>query len=251
MTRKAHANIQELQFLPFNSTSKWHDINVFRQSMHRVNSTKILNLAHTKSDIEHRVHAAINKFADLGLRLLAVAHQLPWNRGSTANPERSQKMSWNGTNMYPSSALLGQDKDESIVALLVDEVIENAYDFAVVFPGLQRKCFSREMGVQEEVGDGCKTNCFRGWNKWWLKKVILMESDDSMCPSKSRAMCGGPPRTPLSPPLFTLSEQVSRSCSKAKAEARAIVEVEAEAEAEATNTAEALVGVIGAFLPHD
>jgi len=41
-----------------------------------------------------------------------------------------------GTNMYPSSALLGQDKDESIVALPVDELIEKADGFAGVFPGI-------------------------------------------------------------------------------------------------------------------
>lgn len=40
-----------------------------------------------------------------------------------------------GTNMYPSSALLGQDKDASIAALPVDELIEKADGFAGVFPG--------------------------------------------------------------------------------------------------------------------
>lgn len=40
-----------------------------------------------------------------------------------------------GTNMYPSSALLGQNKDESIAALPVDELIEKADGFAGVFPG--------------------------------------------------------------------------------------------------------------------
>lgn len=40
-----------------------------------------------------------------------------------------------GTNMYPSSALLGQDKDASISALPVDELIEKADGFAGVFPG--------------------------------------------------------------------------------------------------------------------
>lgn len=40
-----------------------------------------------------------------------------------------------GTNMYPSSALLGQHKDESIVTLPVDELIEKADGFAGVFPG--------------------------------------------------------------------------------------------------------------------
>ncbi|BAT18279.1 Os12g0638700, partial [Oryza sativa Japonica Group] len=39
-----------------------------------------------------------------------------------------------GTNMYPSSALLGQNKDESIAALPVDDLIEKADGFAGVFP---------------------------------------------------------------------------------------------------------------------
>ncbi|XP_038884616.1 plasma membrane ATPase 4-like [Benincasa hispida] len=39
-----------------------------------------------------------------------------------------------GTNMYPSSSLLGQDKDESIASLPVDELIEKADGFAGVFP---------------------------------------------------------------------------------------------------------------------
>lgn len=48
-----------------------------------------------------------------------------------------------GTNMYPSSALLGQHKDESIVSLPVDELIEQADGFAGVFPGtiLEIICF--------------------------------------------------------------------------------------------------------------
>ena len=39
-----------------------------------------------------------------------------------------------GTNMYPSSSLLGRDKDEN-EALPVDELIEKADGFAGVFPG--------------------------------------------------------------------------------------------------------------------
>ncbi|CAK9197440.1 unnamed protein product [Sphagnum troendelagicum] len=39
-----------------------------------------------------------------------------------------------GTNMYPSSSLLGQHKDESLAALPVDELIEKADGFAGVFP---------------------------------------------------------------------------------------------------------------------
>lgn len=40
-----------------------------------------------------------------------------------------------GTNMYPSSSLLGRDKDEN-EALPVDELIEKADGFAGVFPGI-------------------------------------------------------------------------------------------------------------------
>ncbi|KAL0282510.1 UNVERIFIED_CONTAM: ATPase 8, plasma membrane-type [Sesamum radiatum] len=39
-----------------------------------------------------------------------------------------------GTNMYPSSALLGQNKDESIASMPVEELIEKADGFAGVFP---------------------------------------------------------------------------------------------------------------------
>ena len=46
-----------------------------------------------------------------------------------------------GTNMYPSSALLGQDKDESIASLPVDELIEKADGFAGVFPGKNNQIF--------------------------------------------------------------------------------------------------------------
>ncbi|KDP38637.1 hypothetical protein JCGZ_03990 [Jatropha curcas] len=39
-----------------------------------------------------------------------------------------------GTNMYPSSSLLGDSKDESIAAIPIDELIERADGFAGVFP---------------------------------------------------------------------------------------------------------------------
>jgi hypothetical protein len=38
--------------------------------------------------------------------------------------------------MYPSYALLGQNKDKSIAALPVDDLIEKADGFAGVFPGM-------------------------------------------------------------------------------------------------------------------
>ena len=40
-----------------------------------------------------------------------------------------------GTNMYPSSSLLGQSKDAAVSAVPVDELIEKADGFAGVFPG--------------------------------------------------------------------------------------------------------------------
>lgn len=40
-----------------------------------------------------------------------------------------------GNNMYPAASLLGQDKDESIATLPVDELIEKADGFAGVFHG--------------------------------------------------------------------------------------------------------------------
>lgn len=40
-----------------------------------------------------------------------------------------------GTNMYPSSVLLGHSKDESIASIPVEELIETADGFAGVFPG--------------------------------------------------------------------------------------------------------------------
>ncbi|KHG12451.1 ATPase 4, plasma membrane-type -like protein [Gossypium arboreum] len=138
----------------------------------------ILHLAHNKTDIERRVHAVIDKFAERGLRSLAVAYQEvpdgrkespggPWQfiglmplfdpprHDSAETIRRALNLGVNvkmitgdqlaigketgrrlgmGTNMYPSSALLGQDKDESIAALPVDELIEKADGFAGVFP---------------------------------------------------------------------------------------------------------------------
>lgn len=40
-----------------------------------------------------------------------------------------------GTNMYPSSSLLGDNRDASLATLSVEELIEKADGFAGVFPG--------------------------------------------------------------------------------------------------------------------
>ncbi|ONK73511.1 uncharacterized protein A4U43_C04F32390 [Asparagus officinalis] len=158
-------------------------IEVFSHSLacHRVSKgapEQILNLAWNKSDIERRVHAVIDKFAERGLRSLAVSYQEvpdntkesaggPWEfigllplfdppRHDSAETIRralelgvSVKMITGdqlaiaketgrrlgmGTNMYPSSSLLGETKDGEFAALPVDDLIEQADGFAGVFP---------------------------------------------------------------------------------------------------------------------
>ncbi|KAJ8432701.1 hypothetical protein Cgig2_014436 [Carnegiea gigantea] len=157
----------------------------FGKAAHLVETTnqvghfqKILSLAHNKSEIERRVHTVIDKYAERGLRSLAVAYQEvpdgnkdspggPWQfigllplfdppRHDSADTIRraldlgvSVKMITGdqlaiaketgrrlgmGTNMYPAAALLGQNKDESLAALPIDELIEKADGFAGVFP---------------------------------------------------------------------------------------------------------------------
>ncbi|KAG8645750.1 plasma membrane ATPase 2-like [Manihot esculenta] len=72
--KEARAGIQEVHFLPFNPTDK-RTASTYIDSegkMHRVSKgapEQILNLARNKSDIERRVHAVIDKFADDALRL--------------------------------------------------------------------------------------------------------------------------------------------------------------------------------------
>ncbi|CAE6075424.1 unnamed protein product [Arabidopsis arenosa] len=171
--KEARAGIQEVHFLPFNPTDKRTALTYIDNegNTHRVSKG-------APEQIERRVHAVIDKFAERGLRSLAVAYQdVPEGRKDSAggpwqfvglmplfDPPRhdsaetirralnlgvSVKMITGdqlaigketgrrlgmGTNMYPSSALLGQNKDESIVALPVDELIEKADGFAGVFP---------------------------------------------------------------------------------------------------------------------
>ncbi|KAB2064473.1 hypothetical protein ES319_A09G021800v1 [Gossypium barbadense] len=181
--KEARAGIQEVHFLPFNPTDKRTALTYIDNQgrMHRVSKgapEQILNLAHNKSELERRVHAVIDKFAERGLRSLAVAYQEvpdgrkessggPWQfiglmplfdpprHDSADTIRRALNLGVNvkmitgdqlaiaketgrrlgmGTNMYPSSSLLGQNKEESIAALPVDELIEKADGFAGVFP---------------------------------------------------------------------------------------------------------------------
>ncbi|KAM0952121.1 putative P-type H(+)-exporting transporter [Dioscorea sansibarensis] len=181
--KEARDGIQEVHFLPFNPTDKRTALTYIdnESKMHRVSKgapEQILNLAHNKSEIEHRVHTMIDKFAERGLRSLAVAHQEvpegrkessggPWQfvgllplfdpprHDSAETIQRALNLGVSvkmitgdqlaigketgrrlgmGSNMYPSSALLGKNKDDSVAALPADELIEKADGFAGVFP---------------------------------------------------------------------------------------------------------------------
>ncbi|CAL9045735.1 unnamed protein product [Musa banksii] len=181
--KEARAGIQEVHFLPFNPVDKrtaltYVDAN---GNWHRASKgapEQIMSLCNCKEDVRKRVHAVIDKFAERGLRSLAVGRQevpertkesagTPWQfvgllplfdpprHDSAETIRKALNLGVNvkmitgdqlaiaketgrrlgmGTNMYPSSSLLGQHKDETLATLPVDELIEKADGFAGVFP---------------------------------------------------------------------------------------------------------------------
>lgn len=78
---QARAGIQEIHFLPFNPVDKRTAITYIDNSDGKwYRSSKgapeqILELAYNKAEIGARVHSVIDKFAERGLRSLAVARQ--------------------------------------------------------------------------------------------------------------------------------------------------------------------------------
>ncbi|GLT49134.1 hypothetical protein SLA2020_227120 [Shorea laevis] len=181
--KEARAGITEIHFLRFNPTDKrtaltYTDKGGKMYSVSKGAPEQILNLAWNKSYIARKVHAVIDKFAERGLRFLAVARLEvpadtkdspggPWEfvsllplfdpprHDSAETIKRALDIDVNvmmitgdqlaigketgrrlgmGTNMYPSSSLLGDKKNEAIAALPVDELIEQADGFAGVFP---------------------------------------------------------------------------------------------------------------------
>ncbi|VFQ67128.1 unnamed protein product [Cuscuta campestris] len=181
--KEARAGIQEVHFLPFNPVEKRTAITYIDSNgnWHRVSKgapEQIVELCELKGDEKNKAHSIIDKFADRGLRSLAVSQQTvpektkdgkggPWifvgllplfdppRHDSGETIKRALDLGVNvkmitgdqlaiaketgrrlgmGTNMYPSSSLLGQHKDESIATLPVEELIEKADGFAGVFP---------------------------------------------------------------------------------------------------------------------
>ncbi|GER52027.1 plasma membrane ATPase [Striga asiatica] len=180
---KARAGIREVHFFPFNPVDKRTALTYIDSNgnWHRASKgapEQILTLCNCKDDLKKKVHSVIDKFAERGLRSLAVAYQevpekskdspgAPWKfvgllslfdpprHDSAETIRRALNLGVNvkmitgdqlaigketgrrlgmGVNMYPSSSLLGQHKDESIASLPVEELIEKADGFAGVFP---------------------------------------------------------------------------------------------------------------------
>ncbi|PRQ51277.1 putative proton-exporting ATPase [Rosa chinensis] len=148
-SKEARAGITEVHFLPFNPTDKGTALTYLDKAgkMHRVSKgapEQILNLAWNKSDIEKRAHTVIEKFAERGLRSLAVARQyfflttlfaLLSQGDQLAIAKETGRRLGMGSNMYPSSSLLGENKNGLDASLQIDELIENADGFAGIFPG--------------------------------------------------------------------------------------------------------------------
>ncbi|XP_044479584.1 ATPase 9, plasma membrane-type [Mangifera indica] len=181
--KEARAGITEVHFLPFNPVEKRTAITYIDSdgNWHRISKgapEQIIELCNLREDVSKKAHAIIGKFADRGLRSLAVARQTvpektkestgtPWQflgllplfdpprHDSAETIRRALDLGVNvkmitgdqlaiaketgrrlgmGTNMYPSSALLGDNKDDSMAGLPVEELIEKADGFAGVFP---------------------------------------------------------------------------------------------------------------------
>ncbi|CAA7408203.1 unnamed protein product [Spirodela intermedia] len=170
--KEARAGIREVHFFPFNPVDKRTALTYVDYDGHWHRASKgapeqILSLCNCKEDVRRKVHSVIEKYAERGLRSLAESLGGPWQfvgllplfdpprHDSAETIRRALNLGVNvkmitgdqlaiaketgrrlgmGTNMYPSSSLLGQDKDSSIASLPVDELIEKADGFAGVFP---------------------------------------------------------------------------------------------------------------------
>ncbi|XP_039053645.1 ATPase 9, plasma membrane-type-like [Hibiscus syriacus] len=181
--KEARAGITEVHFFPFNPVDKRTAMTYITPdgSWHRVSKgapEQVIELCNLRDDAKKKAHDVIAKYADRGLRSLAVAKQNvpektkdgkgdPWQfvgllplfdpprHDSAETIRRALSLGVNvkmitgdqlaigketgrrlgmGTNMYPSSALLGENKGDALDTIGVDELIEKADGFAGVFP---------------------------------------------------------------------------------------------------------------------
>ncbi|WVZ55310.1 LOW QUALITY PROTEIN: hypothetical protein U9M48_005984 [Paspalum notatum var. saurae] len=141
---------------------------------------QILALCNCGDNIKNTVHIVIDKYAERGLRSLAKVPEKnkespgdPWQfigllplldpprKDSSDTIKQALNLGVNmkmitgdqlaiakdtgrrlgmGTNMYPSSSLLGKNKDEATASIPLDLLIEKADGFAGVFPGKHAAC---------------------------------------------------------------------------------------------------------------
>ncbi|KAG2319422.1 hypothetical protein Bca52824_012635 [Brassica carinata] len=199
--KEARAGIREVHFLPFNPVDKRTALTYIDSSgnWHRVSKgapEQILELAKANNDLSKKVLSIIDKYAERGLRSLAVARQVvpektkespggPWEfvgllplfdpprHDSAETIRRALNLGVNvkmitgdqlaigketgrrlgmGTNMYPSSALLGTHKDANLASIPVEELIEKADGFAGVFPEHKYEIVKKLQELKHIVG---------------------------------------------------------------------------------------------------
>ncbi|GJN09410.1 hypothetical protein PR202_ga27413 [Eleusine coracana subsp. coracana] len=146
--KEARAGIQEVHFLPFNPTDKRTALTYLDAGgkMHRVSKgapeqevpegTKespggpwqFIGLLPLFDPPRHDSAETIRRALDLGVSVKMITGD------QLAIAKETGRRLGMGTNMYPSSSLLGNKKEGDIAVLPVDELIEQADGFAGVFP---------------------------------------------------------------------------------------------------------------------
>ncbi|RWR86104.1 Plasma membrane ATPase [Cinnamomum micranthum f. kanehirae] len=171
---KARAGISEVHFLPFNHLDKRTALTYIDSNgnWHRASKgapVQILNLCNCKEDVRKKVRTVVDKFAERGLRSLAVAMQAkestgtPWQfvgllplfdpprHDSAETIRRALNLGVNvkmitgdsliiaketgrrlgmGTNMYPTCASLNRDVDVPVVYIPFINLVEKADGFS-------------------------------------------------------------------------------------------------------------------------
>ncbi|KAF9590664.1 hypothetical protein IFM89_036156 [Coptis chinensis] len=134
--KEVRAGIREIHFLSFNPTDK-------RTALTYINS-------------EGKMHR-VSKGAPEQVNSSTYAFILALYCDQLAIAKETGRHLGMGMNVYPSSALLGQNKDESIAALPIDDLIEKVDGFAGVFPEHKYeivKCLQARKHIYGMTGDG-------------------------------------------------------------------------------------------------
>ncbi|KAG8495265.1 hypothetical protein CXB51_012892 [Gossypium anomalum] len=146
--KEARAGIREIHFLPFNPVDKrtaltyidaagnWHRASKGAPEQDVPEKSKdgpgapwqLIGLLPLFDPPRHDSAETIRRALNLGVNVKMITGD------QLAIAKETGRRLGMGTNMYPSSSLLGQDKDASIASLPVDELIEKADGFAGVFP---------------------------------------------------------------------------------------------------------------------